>query len=204
MFKFGQIQIVSKDFNSKYKLTNEVELEKIRLSEGVTANKHDTRYTIGYELEPGKIVPLYIKTPRDCVSSGVSRYNESSPWKMGFNVGEDEVWVRQYEAILKKIEELLGQKLEGELLNNGKYINSKLITWDDEIRTRFKGNSWGKPENIGSCYATGVLKIAGVYRQGSNYHLQVFLKECKYMKRDTSFESQLSDAEEDDGYETIY
>ena len=204
MFKFGQIQIVSKDFNSKYQLTNEVELEKIRLSEGVTANKHDTRYTIGYELEPGKIVPLYIKTPRDCVSSGVSRYNESSPWKMGFNVGEDEVWVRQYEAISKKIEELLGQKLEGELLNNGKYINPKLITWDDEIRTRFKGNSWGKPENIGSCYATGVLKIAGVYRQGSNYHLQVFLKECKYMKRDTSFESQLSDAEENDGYDTIY
>ena len=203
MYKFGQIEIASKDFNSEYKLTNIVDLEKIRVSEGVVANKHDTRYTIGYETEQGKIVPLYIKTPKDCISSGVSRYNENSPWKMGFNVGEDEVWTQQYEAVLKKIEDLLGKKLEGEPLNNEKYVNPKLITWDGEIRTRFKGNSWGKPESIGSCFATGILKIGSVYRQGSNYHLQVFLKECKYTKRDTNFESLLSDDEEDSGYDTI-
>ena len=103
MYKFGQIEISSKEFNGDYKVIENVDLEKIRLSEGVTANKHDTRYTIGYETEQGKIVPLYMKTPKDCVSSGVSRYNESSPWKMGFNVIEDEVWVRQYEAISKKV-----------------------------------------------------------------------------------------------------
>ena len=203
MYKFGQIEIASKDFNSEYKLTNIVDLEKIRVSEGVVANKHDTRYTIGYEIESGQIVPLYIKTPKDCVSSGVSQYNESSPWKMGFNVGGDEVWTQQYEAVLRKIEDLLGKKLEREPLNNGKYINPKLITWDGEIRTRFKGNSWRKPECIGSCYATGVLKIGSVYCQGSNYHLQIFLKECKYTKRDTSFESLLSDDEEDSGLDTI-
>ena len=204
MYKFGQIEILSKEFNGEYKVIENVDLEKIRLSEGVTANKHDTRYTIGYETEQGKIVPLYMKTPKDCVSSGVSRYNESSPWKMGFNVIEDEVWVRQHEAISKKVEELLGQKFEGELLSNGKYINPKLIIWDGEIRTRFKGNSWGKPESIGSCFATGILKMGSVYRKGSNYHLQVFLKECKFRKRDSTFESQLSDDEEDSGYDTVY
>ena len=123
---------------------------------------------------------------------------------MGFNVSKDEAWVRQYEAIWNKVEELLRQKLEGTPLNNGKYINPKLITWDGEIRTRFKGKPWEKPENIGASHATGVLKIGSVYRQGSNYHLQVFLKECKYTKRDISFESQLSDDDEDSGYDTIY
>ena len=203
MYKFGQIEKLSKEFNTEYKVTENVDLEKIRLSEGVVANKHDTRYTIGYETEQ-EIVPLYVKTPKDCVSSGVSRYNENSPWKMGFNVIEDKNWVRQYEAISKKIEELLGQKLEGALLNNEKYVNPKLITWNDEIRTRFRGNAWDKPEDIGACHATGILKIAGVYRKGSNYHLQVFLKECKYKKRDSTFESQLSDDEEDSCYDTIY
>jgi len=198
MYKFGQIEILSKEFNSDYKVTKNVDLEKIRLSDGITANKHDTRYTIGYETEQGKIVPFHIKTPKNCVSSGVSRYNENSSWKMGFNVIEDEVWVRQYEDISKKIEELLDKKLEGELLSNGKYINPKLITWDGEIRTRFKGNFFGKPENIGSCFATGILKFGSVYRKGSNYHLQVFLKECKFKKRDSTFESQLSDDEEED------
>ena len=203
MYKFGQIEIASKDFNSEYKLTNIVDLEKIRVSEGVVANKHDTRYTIGYEAEQGKIVPLYVKTPKDCVSSGVSQYNENAPLKMGFNVGEDEAWTQQYKAVSKKMEELLGKKLEGQPLSNGKYINPKLITWGGEVRTRFKGNQWEKPSNIGSCFATGILKIGSVYRKGSNYHLQVFLKECKYTKRDTSFESLLSEDEEDDGYDTV-
>ena len=76
---------------------------------------------------------------------------------MGFNVIEDEVWSRQYEAIFKKIEELSGQKLEGEPLSNGKYINPKMITWDGEFRTRFKGNYPGFIEDIGACYAIGVL-----------------------------------------------
>ena len=74
---------------------------------------------------------------------------------------------------------------------------------DGEIRTRFKANQWEKPSNIGSCFATGILKIGSVYRQGSSYHLQVFLKECKYKKRDTSFESLLSEDEEDSGYDTV-
>ena len=52
---------------------------------------------------------------------------------MGFNVIEDENWVRQYEATSKKIEELLGQELEGELLNNGKF---QFCDWNFEDRKR--------------------------------------------------------------------
>ena len=72
MYKFGQIEISSKEFNSVYQVQNDVNCEKIRISKGVEANKHDTRYIIGYETEPGTIVPLYIKTPRDCLSSVAS------------------------------------------------------------------------------------------------------------------------------------
>jgi len=60
----------------------------------------------------------------------------------------------------------------------------------------------GKPEDIGACYETGILKIGSVYRQGLNHNLQVFLKECKYKERDTSFVSQLSE-DEDSGYDTV-
>ena len=45
MYKFGQIEILSKEFNTEYKVTENVDLEKIRLSEEVVANKQDT--TIG-------------------------------------------------------------------------------------------------------------------------------------------------------------
>ena len=43
MYKFGQIEILSKEFNSEYKVTENVDLEKIRLSEGVVTNKQDIR-----------------------------------------------------------------------------------------------------------------------------------------------------------------
>ena len=107
MYKFGRIEIESKKFNSIYEVQKDIDLEKIRVSEGVVANKHDTRYTVGYEVESGEIIPLCIKTPKDCLSSGVSRFNEASPWKMGFNVSEDEAWVEQYEGIWWRVCEIL-------------------------------------------------------------------------------------------------
>ena len=184
-------------------------MEKIRVGEGVVANKHDTRYTVGYEVESGKIIPLCIKTPGDFISSGVGRYNKASPWKMGFNVSRHEAWMQHYRAIWVRVEELLNQtsgqqscKLTGEPLSSGEYVNAKLITWDGQIRTGFRGTS-REPEDIGSCYATGILKIGSVYRQGLNYHLQVFLKEVKYRERDVIFESLLSD-DEDAFYDTVH
>ena len=109
---------------------------------------------------------------------------------MGFNVSEDEAWMLQYKAhLVRRINEFLhvpgcgafelGKTLAGEPLSNGEVYQSRmLITWDDEIRTGFKGTS-PKPEDIGFCNATGILNIGSVYRQGSNYRLKVFLKECK-------------------------
>ena len=204
MYKFGEISILSKDFNSEYQVQKDIDLAKIRISKAVVANRCDTRFIIGYETEPGTIVPLYIKTPRDCFSSGVSRYNEASPWKIGFNVSEDEAWMIQYAAVWETVEELLEQKLTGHPLRNG-WLNAKLITWDGEIRTRFiRNNSLVRLEGIGSCKATGVLKVGSVYQQGSNCHLQVFLKECKYKERDVIFNSLLSDDESDSGYDTVH
>jgi len=196
MLKFGQVSIASKDFHSVYQVTDSIDFDKITMSEGAVANKADTRYTIGYEVEPGKVVPLYIKTPKNCWSSGVSRYNENSAWKMGFKVSEEPSWMKTYEMIWKRVSELVSHSLEGDLTSE--WINPKLITWKEDIKTRFNG--WGIPYNK-YCDATGVLKIGSVYKQGSNHYLQVFLKECKYQERDMEFQSQLSD---DEGYDTVH
>ena len=44
---------------------------------------------------------------------------------MGFNVGEDEAWTQLYEAVFKKIEDLLGKKLEGEHVKQWQVYQSK-------------------------------------------------------------------------------
>ena len=115
----------------------------------------------------------------------MSRYNES----------EDKEWIDQYIAIWAKIEELCRAIVTEQ--KNGKYINPKLITWEGEIRTSFRGKTREKfdqrttdqrateLQEIGACHATGILKIESVYRQGSNYYFQVFLRGCKYTKRES-------------------
>ena len=196
MFKFGQVQVSKKDFNKVYELTENISIDKIVISEGVVDDKSGVRYTIGYEKEPGKIIPLYMKTPKDCWSPGVSRYNENSPWKMGFQI-EHCIWLGQYNSIAGRVEDLLQHPLtRGNAA--GDWINPKLITWKNEIKTMFRGG-WGDdvPYDI-PCTARGVLKIGSVYQQGDRYYLQVFLKECRYKERVAAPKSLLSSDEDSD------
>ena len=188
-------------------ITN-VELDKIKISDKNVANKHDIRYTIGYEIESDKIIPFYIKTPKNCHSSGINRYDENSPYKMGFDVSEDKNWMKQYKAICSKIESLISQKLSSPPLNNEKYINPKLLSWDGKICTRFN-RALINPEDLGYCEATGILKIGSVYLQKLNCYLQIFLKECKFKECNIQFQSMLSDTddsgdEDQIGYDTVY
>ena len=207
-YKFGQIKISKKEFNGVYEVITDIELDKIRISEGNLANQHDTRYTIGYETEPGKVIPLYIKTPKKCHSSGCQQYDKNSAWKMGFDVSEDERWIIKFKAICDEIESLILQKLSSAPLNREKYINPKLITWEDNCYTRFNGELIN-PEDLKGlyCKATGVLKLASVYRQKSDYYLQVFLKECKFKKFNMNFRSMLTDSEDsedEEGHDTVF
>ena len=47
------------------------------------------------------------------------------------------------------------------------------------------------------CNAT-VLKIDSVYKQGKNYHLQVYVEQCKYNDAENQQCNMLSD--DDDGF----
>ena len=210
-YKFGQAEVKATMFNTTYELTDiySINLNKIRVSNIIECGKHDAKYIVGYEKEPCNIIPLHIKTPKKCYSNGVSRYNEKSSWKMGFNVSEDDEWVKKYVAIWAKVEELIFECFQGEVVRNGQYINPKLIVWNGEICTRFNGEKIGYESELdrrmltgGSLEVTGILKISHVYRQGSNYHHQVVLKECKYAKKKRVFESLLSDDEE--GFDTVW
>ena len=50
------------------------------------------------------------------------------------------------------------------------------------------------------CNATSVLKIDSVYKQGKNYHPQVYIEECKYTNAEKQQCNMLSDDDDDDGF----
>ena len=67
--------------------------------------------------------------------------------------------------------------------------------WKERIKTIFYGHD--DPYDM-YCNATAVLKVDSVYKQGKNYHPQVYVEECKYADAEKQQCNALSD--DDDGF----
>ena len=117
-------------------------------------------------------------------------------YTISFNVSEEKEWVSQYLRIWDEVESQLFEKLATEpIKGEGKCIYGKFKTWKERIKTKFHGQE--VPYDM-YCNATAVLKIDSVYKQGKNYHPQVYVEECKYTDEEKQQCNMLSD-DDDDG-----
>ena len=95
MFKFSQIEVVSKDFYRQRQITDifTTDVKKVVLSDKVSCNNgKDWHYIAGYQADGETIIPLFIKTPKNIFSYGVSRYDKISSYTMLFNASETAEW----------------------------------------------------------------------------------------------------------------
>ena len=198
MLKLGQKEVTTKDFYGQRQITDlfTIDVNKVVVSDKVPCNNgKDCRYIVGYQAD-GALVPLFIKTPKNIFSYGVSQYDKNSAYTMSFNVSEEKEWVSQYKKIWNEVESQLFEKMATEpIKREGRYVNGKLKTWKECIKTNFHGQD--VPYDM-YCDATAVLKIDSVYKQGKNYHPQVYVEECKYTDAENQQCSMLSD--DDDGF----
>ena len=82
------------------------------------------------------MVPLFIKTPKNVFSYGVSQYDKNSVYTISFNVSEEKEWMSQYKNIWNEVESQLFEKLSTEpIKREGRYINGKLKTWKERTKT---------------------------------------------------------------------
>ena len=97
---------------------------------------------------------------------------------MSFYVSEEKEWVPQTKKIWNEVESQLFEKMAtGPTKREGRYVNAKLKTRKERIKTNFHGQDI--PYDM-YCNETTVLRIDSVYKQGKTYHLQVYVEECKY------------------------
>ena len=90
MFKFGQKEVTAKEFYSQRQITDifTFDVKKVVVSDKVSCNNgKDCRYSAGYQVDGG-LIPLFIKTPKNIFSYGVSQYDKNSAYTMSFNVAE--------------------------------------------------------------------------------------------------------------------
>ena len=179
MLEFGQKEVTTEDFYGQRQLTDifTININKVVVYDKVPCNNgKDCHYIVGYHVDEA-LIPLFIKTPKNIFSYGVSQYDKNSAYTMSFNVSEEKEWVSQYKKIWNEVESQLFEEIAKEpLKREGRYINDKLKTWKERIKTNFHGQDI--PYNK-RCNAAAVLKIDSVYKQDKNYHPQVYVAECK-------------------------
>ena len=112
MLKFGQKEVTTKDFYGQRQITDlfTIDVNKVVVSDKVPFNNgKDCRYIEGYQVD-GALIPLFIKTPKNIFSYGVSQYDKNSAYTMSCNVSEEKGWVSQYKKIWNEIESQLFEK----------------------------------------------------------------------------------------------
>ena len=63
-----------------------IDANKLVISDKVSCNNgKDCCYIVGYQVD-GVLIPLFIKTPKNVFSHGVSQYNKNSAYTMSFNI----------------------------------------------------------------------------------------------------------------------
>ena len=93
---------------------------------------------------------------------------------MSFNFSEEKAWKTQYEKNWNEVESQLFEKLATETIKReGRYVNGKLKTLKERIKTNFHGQD---VLHDMYCNATVVLKIDSVHKQGKDYIPRYILK----------------------------
>ena len=106
MFKFGQKEVIDKDFYGQRQITDlfAIDVNKLAVSDKAPWNNGKYyRYIVGYQAD-GVIAPLFIKTPKSVFSYSVSQYDKNSAYTMSFNVSEEKEWVSQYKKNWNEVE----------------------------------------------------------------------------------------------------
>ena len=91
MLKFGQKEVTTKDFYGQRQITDifTIDVNRLVVSDKVSCNNgKDCRCTVGYKVD-GALIRLFIKTPKNVFSYGVSQYDKNSTYTISFNVSEE-------------------------------------------------------------------------------------------------------------------
>ena len=111
---------------------------------------------------------------------GYIKYFKNGGKNMSFQI-EDESVYSKYNSTWNKIKDLLGVKFRSEPICDDSYINTKVKTFSESIKTTFSGGEILKERVEYKCIAC--ISVDSVLKINGNYYPQVYLEQCKYKLR---------------------
>ena len=177
---FGDKKIDKKVFYNNKKQFNikDTDINKKLISKPESYDKNNVRkYIIGYN--DNIIRPLQLFLPK---MTGYLNIFESSTRKMSFITDNNE-FLERYTTIWEKISDLINKKFDSDPVYNNKYINTKIRSYNNDIKTNFRNidNKNNKlPEKNKPYKCVSLISLDSIIKINEEYYPQTLLQECVY------------------------
>ena len=92
-------------------------------------------------------------------------------------------FLERYTAIWEKISDLVNKKFESDPIYNNKYINTKIRSYNNDIKTNYRNidNKNNKlPEKSKSYKCVSLISLDSIIKINKKYYPQTLLQECVY------------------------
>ena len=97
-------------------------------------------------------------------------------------VDDDAELLIKYTEIWNKIRDLINKKFDSKPVSNNKYINTKIKSYNNDIKTNFhdENNFREVPKENSAYECLSLISLDSVIQTNKKYYPQTFLEECKY------------------------
>ena len=131
---FGDKKINKRDFYNNKKQFNieDIDINKILISKPETYENNMRKYIIGYN--DNTINPLQLFLPK--MTDYLNIFKDGAR-KMSFFTDNNE-FLERYMTIWEKISDLVNKKFDTDPIYNNKYINTKIRSYNNDIKTNFR------------------------------------------------------------------
>ena len=128
---FGDKKINKRDFYNNKKQFNieDIDINKILISKPETCENNMRKYIIGYN--DNTISPLQLFLPK---MTGYLNIFKDGARKISFFAE----FLERYTAIWEKTSDLVNKKFDSDPTYNNKYINTKIRSYNNDIKTNFR------------------------------------------------------------------
>ena len=168
---------------------NDIDVNRIVISkEVVYGTKNSLKYFIGYFDQDDVIRPLLLKPPQ--MIGYLKEFNDSIT--MSFRIDDSKLF-KKFCKIWQTIKGLLGIEFDSEAVygDTVSYIKTKEKMYDNKVNTNFQGKETPKGGSSYKCLS--LIMLDSVVKVGKKYYPQVFLEECKYVKRKNEMFNYIND-----------
>ena len=138
--------------------------------------KKNYTYFIGYLHNDHKVKPLHLKLPK--TSTYVKNYDGQTKW-MYFLIEDDDL-LEKYNTIWDKVSTDIKKEFDSEPVYNKEFLKTKINFTVMKLQI-FMIKKIPKMDSNHTCLA--VISLNSALKNDDHYYPQVFLKDCKYIKK---------------------